>query len=158
MKIPEKIAGQNKVRDAKIILLYASGQQSMSQIANRYGITQQRVQAIIYRNRALLVYDQAFEKTKRVAHLNRLLKKHDNRMGKKTTLDIIDQLRSEVEGSGNGSQSVGRGDTRVIIIRETTAALPQPPQERSELNRLEVGNGDQDPSGGISRSVSVIRV
>lgn len=116
MKLPTAIVTKHKIRDSKILSLYATDAWSYDEIAERFKISTTRVGQIIYKNRALLDMDRKHERAKRVNVLSRLLKKHPSNMGNKTTIDVIDSLRSEVEGKGD-SENVGRTDTRIIIIR-----------------------------------------
>jgi predicted DNA-binding protein YlxM (UPF0122 family) len=150
MKLPTAIRGKNKIRDSKIISLYTSDAWTMEEIAKRFGISATRVSMIIYRNSDLVKYDKHYEKVKRVTHLKRLLRKHPENIGSKSTLDIIDQVKTEIDGK-DGSSDVGRSDTRVIIIRETATPAIQP-------NRLEAIDGDKDQSGSLPRSLSVVRI
>jgi hypothetical protein len=109
----------------------------MEAIGQRFGITATRVSHIIYRNREFIKLDRNFEKIKRVSHLKRLLKKHPENIATKSTLDIISQLRDESEGKADGVQTT---NTKVIIIRESN------------------GTADQNQSGDVSRSLSVLRI
>ena len=116
MKLPTAIVTKNKIRDSKICSLYASEAWSYEELATRFGVSATRIGQIIYKNRALLVMDQTHEKIKRVNTLKRLLKKHPSNIGNKTTIDIVESLRTEAEGK-SGSEQMGRSDTRIIIIR-----------------------------------------
>jgi hypothetical protein len=148
MKLPTAVRGKNKIRDSKILSLYANEAWTQEQIAERFGISATRVGMIIYRNSALVRYDRNYEKVKRVTHLKRLLKKHPENIGNKCTLDILDQVRTEVDGKAGESDGLGRPDTRVIIIRE---AAPS-----QQTNRIADGNTDSE--GSVSRQISVVRV
>ena len=116
MKLPTAVVTKHKIRDSKILSLYSTDAWSYEEIATRFGISATRVGQIIYKNKALLVLDREHEKIKRVNTLKRLLKKHPNNIGNKTTIDITEALRNEAEGK-SGSEPVGRSDTRIIIIR-----------------------------------------
>ena len=120
MKLPTAIVTKHKIRDAKILSLYAQDAWTFEKIGQRFGVSATRIGQIIYKNRGLLDYDRKWERAKRVTHLKRLLEAHPNNMGSKTTIDIIDSVRSEIEGK-DGSDKVGGGDTRIIIIRADSA-------------------------------------
>jgi len=152
MKLPTAVITKHKIRDSKILSLYATDAWSYEEIATRFGISATRVGQILYKNKALLVLDREHEKIKRVNTLKRLLKKHPSNLGNKTTIDITEALRNEAEGK-SGSESVGRSDTRVIIIREAVQPAIVPGNRISE-----VIDGDQDQSRSVSGSVSVVRV
>jgi hypothetical protein len=70
----------------------------MEDIGLRFKISTTRVFQIINKNRHLIKIDKEHEKIKRLNHLRALLAKHPDTMAKKSTLDIIEQLRQEVEG------------------------------------------------------------
>lgn len=116
MKLPMEIVGRNKIRDAKILSLYTREAATMEEIAERFHISTTRVHQLIYRNKALAKIDKDFEKLKRLSKLKRLLRDHPSTLGKKDTLDIIDQMRIETEG--NRVEHLGQIDTgtKVIII------------------------------------------
>lgn len=157
MKIPTAVKGKNKIRDSKILSLYVNDALTMRQIAERFKISEVRVSKIIYNNSALVKYDQHHEKIKRINHLQRLLVKHPDKMEKKSTLDLIDQVRTEIDGKGSSSErEMERPDSRVIIIREVVKEVPA--QAPVPTNRIaEVVDGSPDQTGLVSRSVSVIR-
>ena len=149
MKLPTAVAGYHKIRDCKICSLYATDAWTLQEIAEKFKISTTRVNQIIYKNRALLKIDRDYEKVKRVHVLRKLLRKHPSDMGNKTTIDIVDALRTEADGKNGSADQVERGDTRVIIIRETTAPINNRPEET---------DGNTDQSGSVSRSLSVLRV
>lgn len=145
MQIPEKIKGRNKIRDAQILTLYVDGV-SQHQIGSRLGLSQRRVGQIIWRNIDLLESNKKYEKAKRLNILQRLLNKHPELIGTKSTLDILSQMKDEIEGKD--APEPARVTDRVIIIRELPAQT---------TNRMEI-DGDQDQSRSISGSVSIQRV
>jgi predicted DNA-binding protein YlxM (UPF0122 family) len=132
MSMPEEVLTKNKIRDAKIITMYARDAVSMEEIGVRFGISGTRVQQIIYRNRHLLQYDKEYERAKRVHNLKRWIKAKPE--SSKDPVDIQGELRKEIEGEGTAVKS----ETKVIIIRETV-------------------NANQDQGGTVSRSVLVQR-
>jgi predicted DNA-binding protein YlxM (UPF0122 family) len=148
MKLPTAIVTKHKIRDSKILSLYATDAWSFEEIGKRFGISATRVGQIIYKNRGLLEIDRKHEKAKRINRLQRILKTKGDLCVDKDAIDVMDKLRQECESSG--SESMGRSDTRVIIIREAATAPG---------NRIsEVIDGDQDQSRSVSGSVSVVRV
>lgn len=99
MKIPMEIVTRHKIRDAKILSLYVQDALSMEEIAARFGIARQRVSQILYKNRHLLKIDQAYEKTKRINHLKRILSKKGDFCVEKDAVDLLKELRVETEGN-----------------------------------------------------------
>ena len=99
MKIPTQIVTRHKVRDAKILQLYASEGASFEKLGKLFGISATRIGQIVYKNRHLLVINKEFEKQRRITHLKRLLKNNEDNVGKKDAIDILNQLRIEVEGN-----------------------------------------------------------
>jgi predicted DNA-binding protein YlxM (UPF0122 family) len=136
MKLPTDIVSRdNKIRDSKICSLYATDSWTLREIGERFNISETRVNQIIYKNRHLLKIDKEYEKIKRVHVLKRLLKKHPENLGNKSTIDIVEKLRAEDEGDSSSSRS----ETKVIIIRETA-------------------NANQNQSRDVSGHLSVVRV
>ena len=84
-------------RDAAICSAYRDGR-SLASIAASVGITKQQCQAICAQNKELIATDAAWEKLTRINHLKRLLAKHPDSLQRKGTLDILEQLRREIEG------------------------------------------------------------
>jgi hypothetical protein len=99
MKLPSGIRGKNRIRDSVICSLWAEGESTAAELGERYGISARRVHAILNNNSEFLQSRKEWEKVKRKAHLKRLLVKHPDTLGKKGTLDILEQLRTEDEGS-----------------------------------------------------------
>jgi len=139
MKIPTEIVTRNKIRDAAILRLYVQDNLTMLQIGLRFGISAPRVQQIVYKNRHLIKIDKEYEKLKRMAVLKRMLNKHPEELGKKSTLDIVEQMRVEVEG--NKFEVSGAGETKIIIIR--------PNEKKEEPNGPEIG------ASTITRQISI---
>jgi len=99
MKLPTDIVTQHKIRDSKICMLWGRDGLTQEEIGKRFGISTTRVNQIVYKNRHLIKIDKEYEKLKRLAVLKRMLSKHPEELGKKSTIDIIDQMRLEVEGN-----------------------------------------------------------
>lgn len=102
---PEKIFGENKVRDAQILMLSLYENKKQSEIAQLTGLSQQRVGIILYNNRALLVeygMDKDYEKYKRVSYYKRMADKakeveHDPEYW-------MDKIKNEIEGPASTAQ------------------------------------------------------
>ncbi len=105
MKLPANIATRNKIRDAKICVLYADGNKTQAEIAEQFNLSARRIGAILYNNIEFLKSNKEWEKSKRIIHLKRLLNTHPDSLGKKGTLEILEQLREETEGT-KSSQAV----------------------------------------------------
>ena len=119
MIIPKDILTKHKIRDAKILEMYLREDMSAKNIAGLLKLSPRQINRIIYKNREVLKIDKEYEKQKRINHLKRLLKTNPNVLGKKGTLDILDQLRVETEG--NKVEHFGKvegADTKIIIIRD----------------------------------------
>jgi hypothetical protein len=117
MKLPSAIVTRHKIRDSKICSLYATDAWTFEEIGQRFKISATRVGQIIYKNSALLEINRKYAKAKRVNHLERLLKKHPENIGTKSTLDIISNLKDEQDGDSR-NESMRGGDTKIIIIRD----------------------------------------
>lgn len=133
MKLPADIKSNHKLRDAKICLLWSRDNMTMKDIGSRFGITLSRVQQIISNNKHLIKIDKEYEKLKRLATLKRMLEKHPEEIGKKDTLDILDQMRIETEG--NKVEHSGQTQEKIVIIlhpdykrsedRDTSSVIPK---------------------------------
>lgn len=121
MKLPQ-IATKHKIRDAKICRLWAADNISMDEIGKRFKISATRVHQIISANRHLIKIDKEYEKLKRLNHLKNLLKKHPESLGKKGTLDILDQMRMEIEGNKIEHSGVDTS-TKIFILRPEKSSI-----------------------------------
>lgn len=99
MILPKDIKTRHKIRDAKIIMLYAQSK-TMAQIGERFKISPQRIERIINRNKELLSIDRKYEKLKRINYLKRqLVDENGNEIPSKADRSlIIEMLRKEFEG------------------------------------------------------------
>jgi hypothetical protein len=125
MKLPTDIVTRNKIRDSKICQLWGRDGVPMAEIGARFRISGTRVHQIIYKNRHLIKIDKEYEKLKRLAKLKELLVKHPETMSKKSTLDIIDQMREEIDGSKNSDKSVN-----VTVVMNNVAIEGKPLEYR----------------------------
>lgn len=117
MILPNEIKTKNKIRDAKILQLYLRDRLTQAEIGSRFGISTTRVGQIIYKNGHLLNFHKPAEKVVRVNHLKRMLDNHPDTIGKKSTIDILEQLRKEVEGDKATEINVGVGVTIMPAIK-----------------------------------------
>jgi len=98
MKLPEvnKIVGYNKRRDFLICYDWLNGAMTLKELGVKYSLTERRVSQILIINKTLLKVDKGFEKAKRIQALQVELK--NAKASKKDKVDIIEQLRKELEG------------------------------------------------------------
>jgi hypothetical protein len=159
MKIPN-ITGKNRIRDAAICVEYGQWHDSkmpahereidfVRRVAARHGLTERRIWQIVQKNRDFIL-DTHAETFKQIHRIKRQIAK-----APETLRDVLEWehlLNSKLaEKSKSGSDPVGRGDTRVIIIRETQVPAPN--------NRITgVVDGDPNQGGALPRSLSVVRV
>lgn len=133
MKLPEKIKGINRIRDTKILHLYADGK-SMEEIGSSFGISGSRVQQVLYKNRDLLELDKKYERAKRVNWLRRQHVKAGD--SEKDSADILEQMRKEIEGDDrNPGSSVN--EVKVIVVYPPTAGKPNEVIIATPSNRVE---------------------
>jgi hypothetical protein len=132
MKLPENIKGKNRIRDAAIVVEWKQNHTPTETIAEKFKLTQRRIEQILRTNHAFVKIDKEWEKSKRIHRLSRRLE--ESEPTKKDELEIMSELRREIEGDGEQV----RNETKVIIIRES--------------------NADKNQSGEISRSLSVQRI
>lgn len=101
-----KVVGKNKIRDNKILKLYAETGMTMYDIGKMFGISCGRVQAIVTKNAALHQLNVANEKLRRINKLHRLSNMLGDKVRKnRDSLDVLEALREEMEGK-NGSPQV----------------------------------------------------
>ena len=96
MKLPE-VKGIKKIRDFKICQLWLEGQMSRREIAEKFKLHLNNVERILYQNRAILILDKQYEKTKRIRWLKKQINLNDKT--NHDTADLIEQLRKELEGT-----------------------------------------------------------
>ena len=99
MILPKEVKTKHKIRDFKIVRLWAQDHQTMEDIGKRFKITRTRVSQIIYDNRDLLKSNKEFEKNKRIIRLNRIADSCSDGLSKsKDILDVFSELRKEHDG------------------------------------------------------------
>lgn len=109
MKLPEGIVGKNKIRDMAICKDYIDGllpKEIVLKYARTHKISLRRVQQILYENRDFVFKHLGWDKTKRLHVLQRLAEKEIQSGSllkpNKDILDILEQIRIEVDGSKGG--------------------------------------------------------
>ena len=112
MKLPEKIKGRNRIRDGAIVLYFKREGIDFCDLAKMFSLTQMRIHQILAKNHAFIKRDKEWEKEKRINRLARRLKTVDPTS--KDELDIMAEMRKEIEGDGKLSD--GKGLTEKIII------------------------------------------
>lgn len=96
MKLPEKITGRNRIRDAAIVLSWKEGELSTKQLSEKFKLTERRIDQILRTNHAFVPVDKVWEKKKRIIRLKRYLDKCTE--SRKDPVDILEQIRKELEG------------------------------------------------------------
>jgi hypothetical protein len=140
MKIPE-IKGRNKIRNAQICRLWLTENLTQEEIAKQFNMTQQGIGRILYKNKELLKLDKDYEKSKRIHYLGRMLLRHDMVLGKKSSIDIIDGIRKEIEGD---KPLVDNSVHQQIIMFRNPEALKENIGTRAE-NRVEAKDAELSP-------------
>lgn len=130
MKIPKEIVGQNKIKNAYVCKLYVLNNLTQREIGQKVGLTQQAIGAILYKNRHLLQLDKNYEKQKRINKLKYLLEKYPSRIAKKSTIDILEQLRKEFEGDRTNINI----NTEVKTIFQNINITKAPEELLSDIN------------------------
>src|SRR3990167_11238364 len=95
MILPKDIKTRHKIRDSKILALYASGELPQALIAERFHISQSRVNQILKANASLVLNMKDFEKLQRLSLIKRDTTKSSIPLAKK---DLIELWRKEFEG------------------------------------------------------------
>ena len=94
---PEQIVGQNKIRDAKICMLFLYEHMTQKEIGESLRISRIRVGQVLYANRALLILDAQYEKLQRINHYKRMADEASPALHDKEYW--LDKVRQEVEGT-----------------------------------------------------------
>src|SRR5947207_1417083 len=98
MILPKNIKTRHKIRDCKMIQMYQKGS-TFDEIGKRFSMTKQGANHIILKNLHIIQIDKNYEQQKRLNRLNRLLDKcSDDLSPKKDVLNVIEQMRKEIEG------------------------------------------------------------
>lgn len=154
MKLPEKIIGRNRLRDAGIVLYFKRDALTYEELAEKFGLTERRIMQILSKNHAFVKVDKEWERQKRIARIKRRIKELEPEpLKNKDELDVIRELREELEEKDNTKSS---SETRVIIIRDS--APLQPTEGRKQILDEKTDNANQDQGRTVSGQVSVFRV
>lgn len=113
MKIPTDVIGFHKIRDAKILSLYATDEWSFADIGKKFNITATRVGQIIYKNRHLLKIDRDYENFKQVTRIKKHIKKVPD--SKKDPHDWESLLDGKI--NTKHSENKTSGETNIYIVR-----------------------------------------
>ncbi len=119
MKLPDKIKGPNKIRDAAIMQAFLKENLTYKDIGLKFELTASRIQQIVFENRGLISWDKNYEKALRINALKRLHKEHPGVMGTKTTIDILEQVRKEIDGDDRGQAGAG-SEVKVVVVYPPT--------------------------------------
>jgi len=98
MKLPDKFTGRNRIRDYAICVLWDREDMPTDKLAEKFNLTQRRIEQILRTNHAFVPIDKEWEKRKRISKLKGMLIKYPAFLGKKSTIDILEQMRKEIEG------------------------------------------------------------
>lgn len=96
MKLPEKIQGRHKIRDAHVCLLWDRDSMTVQAIAELKKFTERYIYKILSRNHMFITIDKDWEKKKRIHRLKVAINAAPNT--KKDVMDLMEQLRKEIEG------------------------------------------------------------
>jgi hypothetical protein len=96
LKLPQKIVGRHKIRDAQICLLWDREGLSPEEIGEKFHLTFRRILQILRANHLAMPIDKEWEKRKRIALLRRNISRKP--ASQKDVADLIEQLRKEIEG------------------------------------------------------------
>lgn len=97
MRLPEKIVGRNKIRDAAIVNDWWENDCSYEELTEKFNLTERRLQQILRENHAYVVIDKEYEKKKRIRRLNKEIK--GKPYSRKDVADLLEQHRKELEGN-----------------------------------------------------------
>jgi hypothetical protein len=100
MKLPKEIQGDNKIRDFDICKLYIDGL-SPEQIKDKRksNLTIRRIQQILSKNANFVNERVGWDKTKRLHRLQQIAEKLPDKLSqKKDILNVLEQIRKEMEG------------------------------------------------------------
>lgn len=126
MKIPHKIIGIHKLRDAAICLEferlindsdYTMIKDIQKAVAEKFKLSERRILQIVRANHAYIPMDKEWEKRKRINLLKNEIKKKEKEGSKKDLADLLDQLRVETEGNKlEHSGKIDTGEVKIVII------------------------------------------
>jgi len=106
MKLPSKIIGRNKIRDAAICInweeliedkIYPTIESIKEALSKKFELTEARIYQIVRENHAYIPHNKEWEKKKRINRLKLEIKKKE--ASNKDVVDLMEQLRIEIEGN-----------------------------------------------------------
>lgn len=74
MKLPDKIKGRHKIRDAHICILWDRDNLNFQEIAEKKNLSERRIRQILMTNHAIIAIDKEWEKKKQIHRANRHIK------------------------------------------------------------------------------------
>ncbi len=98
MKLPQGVTSRHKIRDARIVRLFVTENLTLEEIGLKFDLTASRIHQILYKNHDLIDWDKKYEKGIRVNALKRMANKYPDNLGKKSSIDIYEQIRKEIDG------------------------------------------------------------
>lgn len=100
MKLPENIKGRHRIRDAGICNDWMSKTLTTEELAEKFKLTQRRIEQILKANHTFVVMDKEWEKKKRIHKRNLWIKKREKcgEVSKKDLDDLLESNRHEIEG------------------------------------------------------------
>lgn len=119
MKLPDKIKGRNRIRDAAIVLEFKRTRPTYDILAKKFNLTEMRISQILRTNHAFIPIDKEWEKEKRITKLERWLDDPKNKDTRKDPVDILEQLRKEIEGDISSKElALVDNSVRILVINK----------------------------------------
>jgi hypothetical protein len=100
LKLPQKIDSRHKIRDASICTDWSIDSLSVSELSEKYHLTERRIYQILTAHHAFIHIDKEWEKKKRI-HLRNCWIKDRLKSGEKSKKDLADLLdanRMDIDG------------------------------------------------------------
>ena len=127
MILPEDIntkVNKDRERNAKICNDFMLEHLTECELGTRYELSQQAISYILRNNKSLLRIDTEFEKAKRINRLNRIFSKiGDSLSPKKDVLNVITEMRHELEGEGNKTINLSSNVNQIAIGEMDTETM-----------------------------------
>ena len=119
-----------KLRNAKIIVAWARHGKSVNFLAEKYNVTERRIQQIVYDHHDFVKINKEREKAKRINIINRLIETKKESTNK-DIIDLLEYQRKEIDGDDKQSSA---GETKIIIIRSSEQPVQAPGVIERTLN------------------------
>lgn len=136
MILPEAVKGTKRIRNAKIVSLYAEGNFSQDLLAKKFGISQIRISQIIKSNAKLILDNKDWNKVQRINLLMQDLHKPELKSQCLEKKDLIDLWRKEFES-----------DKGITIDNSKTLINVNMPNQGEEI----VGEAESNNLGTLAR-------